>query len=218
MTSPFPRRNRVDPFGDLHATAERGLFTGNRGCLVDESGTTVRHHRGKLWIICVLRYKDWKSPLDQPRHWTPLFFLDDAVALAAGHRPCGLCRRDAYRNYRAAVGRSLGLHEPPPASSLNEMLAAERLGPGRGMDRADDRLTWSAEAGSLPDGTVIVSPDREPMLLWEGAGYAFAFSGWVPRGPRAYGRVRVLTPPTSVEALRNGFFPELHDSLPKSSG
>ena len=218
MTSPSPRRNRVDPFGDLHATSERGLFTGNRGCLVDESGTTVRHHRGKLWIICVLRYKDWKSPLDKPRHWTPLFFLDDAVALAAGHRPCGLCRRDTYRDYREAVGRSLGLQEPPAANSLNEMLAAERLGTSRGMDRADDRVTWSAEAASLPDGTVIVSPDQEPMLLWEGACFAFAFSGWVHLGRRPDGQVSVLTPPTSVGALQNGFVPELHDSVPKSAG
>jgi hypothetical protein len=218
MTSPPPRRNRVDPFGDLHATPERGLFTGNRGCLVDDSGSMVRHHRGRLWIVCLLRYKDWRSPLDKPRHWTPLFFLDDAVALAAGHRPCGLCRRDAYRDYRNAVGRSLRLNEPPGANRLNEMLAAERLQPGRGMDRAGDRPTWSAVAASLPDGTVIVIDDLGPVLLWKEASYGFAFSGWIPLGQRPEGRVRVLTPPTSVGALQNGFIPELHDSVPQPAG
>ena len=98
----MPRRNRVDPWGDLHATSSRGAFTGNRGCLVDDERTLVRHHRGTLWIACVTEYGDWRHPLDAPHRWTPVFFLDDAVALAAGHRPCGLCRRDAYLAYRTA--------------------------------------------------------------------------------------------------------------------
>jgi len=216
MTSASPRRNRVDPFGDLHATSERGLLTGNRGCLVDESGTTVRHHRGRLWIICMLRYKDWKSPLQQPRHWTPLFFLDDAAALAAGHRPCGLCRRDAYQSYSAAVSRSRELAEPVGAQKLNDMLAAERLRPGRGMTRAGDRITWTAEASSLPGGTVILDDENAPMLVWADDAYIFTFSGWVPMGKRPKGRVRVLTPPTSVGALANGFAPVLHQSVSSS--
>ena len=86
------RRNRVDPWGDLNAVPERGMFTGNRGCLVDDAGEVVRHHRGRLWITCVTEYKDWRFPLARPGKWTPLFFLDDAVALSAGHRPCALCR------------------------------------------------------------------------------------------------------------------------------
>ena len=88
----MPRRNRVDPFGDLHAVAARGLLTGNRGCVVDDDGTLVRHHAVRPWISCVLRYRDERQPLAAPRRWTPLFHLDDASALAAGHRPCGLCR------------------------------------------------------------------------------------------------------------------------------
>jgi hypothetical protein len=98
------------------------------------------------------------------------------------------------------------------------MLAAERLAPGRGMDRAGNRLTWSAEAGSLPDGTVILIDDHDPVLLWKEASYRFAFSGWMPLGHRPKGRVSVLTPPTSVGALGNGFIPELHDSVPEPAG
>ncbi|HEU4894589.1 MAG TPA: hypothetical protein VFT85_02030 [Acidimicrobiia bacterium] len=214
MSGESPRRNRVDPFGDLQATPARGLFTGNRGCLVDDEGNLVRHHRGKLWIVCVLRYKDWKSPLDQPRHWTPLFFLDDAVALSAGHRPCGLCRRDAYESYSAAVSRSLGLSERVGASALNDMLAAERLRPGRGMSRSGDRITWSAAATSLPDGTVILGEVGAPTLLWAEDVYEFGFSGWARIGRRPEGPVAVLTPPTSVRALGNGFTPVLHQSVP----
>lgn len=171
----------------------------------------VRHHQGRLWITCLLTYKDWKSPLDRPRHWTPLFFLDEAVALSAGHRPCGLCRRPAYDSYRWAVARSLGLDEPPSADRLNRMLAAERLGPGRGMKRAGDRLTWSADLAELPDGTVILSEGRT-LLVRPDALYEFGFGGWTYAGPRDDRRVSVLTPPTSVRALQNGFSAVLHQS------
>ena len=99
----MPRRNRVDPWGDIHAVPARGLYTGNRGCLVDDTGQLLRHHNGSLWIICRTQFRDWKHPLAAPRTWTPLFFLDDAVALAAGHRPCGLCRRADYLAFRDAV-------------------------------------------------------------------------------------------------------------------
>ncbi|MGH7920112.1 MAG: hypothetical protein ACREQM_09230, partial [Candidatus Dormibacteraceae bacterium] len=107
-----PRRNRVDPWGDLHATPERGLFTGNRGCVVDGEERVVRHHQSSLWIVCLLRFRDWRVPLARPSRWTPLFFLDDAAALAAGHRPCGLCRRADHVAYQAAVSEGLGCDRP----------------------------------------------------------------------------------------------------------
>ncbi|MCU1501029.1 MAG: hypothetical protein JWM12_383, partial [Ilumatobacteraceae bacterium] len=135
----MPRRNRVDPWGDLHAVGERGLFTGNRGCLVDGSRSLVRHHGGNLWITCLTSFRGWEHPLDEPRRWTPLFFLDDAVALAAGHRPCALCRRDAYVAYRDAVARALAVDEPTHADDLNRRLARERLRRGSGLERAGDR-------------------------------------------------------------------------------
>src|SRR3954452_12883878 len=91
-----PRRNRVDPWGALHAVAPRGLFTGNRGCVVDDHENVVRHHGSQLWITCLTAFRGWRWPLARPRRWTPLFFLDDAVALAAGHRPCATCRRADY--------------------------------------------------------------------------------------------------------------------------
>src|SRR5215475_12384203 len=104
----MPRRNRVDPWGDLHAVSARGLFTGNRGCIVDEHEQVVRHHRSStLWITCLTEFRDWRVPLARPNRWTPIFFLDDAVALAAGHRPCATCRREMYRSYRDAVDPAL---------------------------------------------------------------------------------------------------------------
>jgi hypothetical protein len=203
------RRNRVDPWGDLHADPARGLFTGNRGCLVDDARRIVRHHRSStLWITCRLRFRDWRHPLDAPRVWTPLFFLDDAVALAAGHRPCATCRRADYLAYRDAVS---GQGPPLRARELDRRLAAERLRRGRGLRRAKDRLLWRAATDELPVGTVIVVEGR-PHLLTASAIQPFAFAGWGEPRERPLGIVDVLTPPTSVAALAGGFRPTLHTS------
>lgn len=208
----MPRMNRVDPFGDLHAVPERGMFTGNRGCLVDDERRLVRHHRGQLWIICAVEYQGWRSPLDRPRHWTPIFFLDDAVGLAAGHRPCGLCRRAAYLSYRDAVTQGLGRDHPVPAVEQNQMLGAERMRSGRGLLRAGDRKLWRADIDDLPVGTVVVE-SAIPMLVTDKQLYVFDYAGWRNPRPRpAAGTVEVLTPPTSVIALDNGFVPVLHES------
>lgn len=209
----MPRRNRVDPWGDLHAVDERGSFTGNRGCLVDDEGEVVRHHRGNLWITCVTHYRDWRSPLAAPNHWTPVFFLDDAVALAAGHRPCGLCRRSAYQSYREAVTLGTGSSTTLRASELDRLLAAERLRRGRGIDHASDRKLWAAEIDELPDGTVVVDATGAPTLLVSDRMMSFSFDGWTTAQRRqSRGQVLVLTPPTSVIALAHGFRPEVHAS------
>ena len=204
------RRNRVDPWGDLHAVSARGLFTGNRGCLVDDRGRLTRHHNGSLWITCVLRYRDWLHPLDEPRTWTPLFFLDDAVALAAGHRPCGLCRRDDYLSYRAAVTIATAADSPVLAKELNRRLAAERLARGRGLGRAGDRILWNVSLEDLPAGVVILHQGAAHLVTAHHL-QPFSFDGWGPVTDRPrHTRVQVLTPPTSVAALANGFVPRLH--------
>ena len=131
----MPRRNRIDPWGDLHANPARGMFTGNRGCVVDEQGNVVKHHGSSLWIICELVFRDWKSPLARGRRWTPLFFLDEAVALAAGHRPCAFCRRNEYNSYRDAISAGLGRDRVLLAPEINSRLIAERHIRGRGLVR-----------------------------------------------------------------------------------
>jgi hypothetical protein len=206
----MPRRNRVDPFGDLHAVSGRGLLTGNRGCLVDDNERVVRHHASALWIACVTEFRGWRSPLAAPHHWTPIFFLDDAVALAAGHRPCALCRRDAYQSYRDGVTRSAGSPRPLLASELNVRLAAERLRRGRGLDRAGDRITWRAPSADLPAGTIVLDPERRPRLLLDDRTLRFTFDGWTDPRRRPSGEVEVLTPQTSVRALASGYTPLLH--------
>ena len=208
----MPRRNRVDPWGDLHAVADRGLLTGNRGCLVDDEERVVRHHGARLWIACRLEYKGWRVGLARPRRWTPIFFLDDAVALAAGHRPCGLCRREDHQAYQRGVTAALGAEATVPAAELDRRLAAERLRRGRGLDRAGDRIVWTATQSDLPSGTVVVDGNT-PQLLLDDRALTFGFAGWHSPAPRPRrGLVHVLTPPTSVAALANGYTPLLHPS------
>lgn len=211
--------NRVDPWGDLHAARDHGLLTGNRGCLAGASGAIIRRQRSVAWITCVLRFRDHRQPLVDPRRWTPLFFLDEAVALAAGHRPCAYCRRSAYRAYTEAAAP-----EGTPranAALLNRTLAEERYPDSRPATgglacRAPDRRTWLASPGTLPIGTVIVDAGGGPVLIGaDGQQYAFSFSGWRPVVTVDAGVVRVLTPPTSVAALRNGYRPLLHESASK---
>lgn len=199
------RRNRVDPFGDLHAVVERGMLTGNRGCLVDDDRRLVRHHRGNLWISCVTNFRGWHQPLDAPHRWTPLFFLDDAVALAAGHRPCGTCRSDAYASYRDAVTRAIPGRWT--ATDLNRRLATERLHLGRGLERAGDRRVWQTEFGAVPSGTVVML-DARPCLVVGNVARPFGFSGWGPgRLVDSSRTVTVLTPRLSVAALAHGYTP-----------
>lgn len=189
------------------------MFTGNRGCLVDDSGDVVRHHGSQLWITCVTEFRDWRHPLAAPRRWTPIFFLDDAVALAAGHRPCALCRREAYRSYRDAVTEAVGSAERLLATTLNRRLVVERHHRGRGLERAADRRVWESSIDALPPATVVLDDDARARLLLDDRMLAFTFDGWnTPIDRPARSKVHVLTPPTSVAALANGYSPVLHPS------
>jgi hypothetical protein len=187
-------RNRVTPMGDIVAVPQRGAWLGNRGIL--HQGTDiVRFHASKLWITCALQFRGWQLPQWHPHHFTVLFFYDEAVSLAAGHRPCALCRRPAYNTFRAALGEP-GLQ----AVELDRRLHAERLYPGTHRRRLH-RLPWR----ELPDGAFVLL-DSGPALvagdalrLWSAAGYADP----VPRPGVA--DATVVTPPLSLAALQNGY-------------
>lgn len=201
------RRNRVDPAGDIHAVPERGLFFGNRGCLHDADGRIVRPFAGKRWILCVLAFKGRKRPLMQPGRFTELFFLDEATALAAGHRPCVECRRERFLAFRDAWmfgNRPAG--EPPfSAKAIDEYLHAERVGPYR------SHRVHLAEMDDLPDG-VFVHLDRAYWLVRGDAIRAWSPGGYGERRERPTGRQVVLTPASTVAALRVGYVPVVHPS------
>jgi hypothetical protein len=195
-------RNRVTPMGEIVAVEQRGAWLGNRGIL--HRGTdVVRSHVGMLWIVCALRHKDWRLPQWQPGHFTVLFFHDEAVALAAGHRPCALCRRGDYNAYRQgwAAERDASL---PLAKDLDRRLHGERI--VRGTHR---RRLHTAAWAALPAGTFVLLDGRPVLVLdesvvpWTTAGYQRAAA----RPDR--GLVEVITPPTSVDALRGGYRPQI---------
>ena len=193
----MPFQNRVTPYGDLIATPGRGLVYGNRGRLHDEHGVIRREWQLKRWISCRLEFRGRYragGPM-APNRYTGLFFLDDATALAAGHRPCAECRNADYRSF-------LGLTRASRADGLDETLHAER---GRLHDR---------ELDDLPDGA-FVTLDGEPWLVSGSELWHWTPGGYVERRPRFGGGVGVITPPTSLHVLAAGWrgdLPFIHPS------
>src|SRR5690606_20009325 len=124
-SDPMPRaplQNRVDPWGRLNAVRARGTLMGNRGILHDDAGRIVRPWKGKAWIACALHWKDWQRTPFTPGTWSELFFLDEATAFAAGHRPCKLCRRVRHLEFKRAwlaANRELVDSDEPPISAID---------------------------------------------------------------------------------------------------
>jgi hypothetical protein len=182
-----PFQNRVTPFGELIATPERGLVYGNRGRLHDEAGNIRREWQVKRWIACRLEFRGRYragGPM-APNRYTGLFFLDDATALAAGHRPCAECRNADYRSFLALTGAA-------GADELDERLHAER---GR---------LHESELDNLPDGA-FVALDGEAWLVLGSELLRWTPGGYSERRPRFSGGVGVVTPPTSVRVLASGW-------------
>lgn len=208
----MPLRNRVTPFGTIEAVASKGLLMGNRGILHDAERTLVREFKPyRLWISCVLcmpgRAK--RTPLMQPGRYTELFFLDEATALSAGHRPCFECRRPAARAFAEAMGRGLGLLATPKPPDMDRRLDAERI------EAKQFRRGWRARLGDLPEGTMLCHPARHgAAALWRrGALRCWSHDGYgPPEVADAAADVVVLTPASAVATLRAGYAPLLHPS------
>ena len=191
-------QNRVTPLGDLVAIPLRGAWTGNRG-RIHSGKDIVRFHAGDLWITCALQFRGRWNAQWQPNHYTFLSFHDEAVSFAAGHRPCAECRRDSYDAYRAAWASGLGV-EPPSATAMNRQLHAERLVPGTHQRRLHS-MAWPV----LPDGTFVLR-DTGPALVLGDAVVEWGTGGYGPRRPRpSAGHIDVITPPSTVAALRAGY-------------
>lgn len=210
----MPLQNRVDPYGRLHAVSARGTLMGNRGVLHDASKRIVSSWRTRRWITCVLEFRGRHREVFAPRRYSELFFLDEATALSAGHRPCAECRRARYEEFRAAwaAGRgSSGGARLPGADDIDRALHDERVPRGR------RRREWTAALSSLPPG-VMVEHGGRPCLYREGALLPWTFEGYGSAfRPFPAERIRVLTPRSIVEAIRAGFEPELHPSARRSA-
>jgi hypothetical protein len=197
----MPLRNRVTPTGELIADPARGLVYGNRGCLHDERGRIRRRYNGKRWIACRLEFRGWRrSPLLQPGRFTELFFLDEATAFAAGHRPCALCRREDYVRF-SDIWSDLHPGEIG-ADAMDARLHAERVDPETRAQRRHD-----ARLGQLPDGAFVLH-GGEPWLTVGGALCRWSPGGYGPAKEQSGNeQVVLLTPPSLVAVLHAGWNP-----------
>jgi len=194
-------RNRITPFGSIIETKARGAWLGNRGVIHNERQEIVRPFKLKAWITCVLQFKGRHREIMQPNRWTELFFLDEATALAAGHRPCGECRREDFKRFKTywlKGNPEYGFHEKTSIKEIDNILHAERI-------RAGIKVTHEEKLSSLPDGTFIELED-EPYLLrnkvifkWTPCGYEEG------RKLPASKTANVLTPLSIVNMLRAGY-------------
>ena len=184
-------RNRVTPYGEIVASTLRGAWMGNRGC-IHRGHVVVRPWNGKRWIICALEFKGWVAPKWVPGRWTALFFHDEAVAFAAGHRPCALCRRTDYVRYRDALGAT-------GADAIDARLHAERLD---GRRKRLHAMPWR----ELPIGTFVDVDDKPHAVLHDRLRHWDAVSGYGDDCARPLrGVAKVLTPPASVAVLLAGY-------------
>lgn len=171
----MPLQNRVTPFGEIIATPHQGTVFGNRGCLHDRGQQISRQYAVKRWLICQLEFKGRHRPIMVPNQYTELFFLDEATALAAGHRPCAECNRPKYNQFLtlwAQANPALAGSRRPSADRLDQILHQERLTPTR------RKATFPDQLSTLPVGSFITFPaDRQPYLVLQNALLA-----WTPAG------------------------------------
>jgi hypothetical protein len=203
---PMPLQNRVTPTGDIVADVNRGIFTGNRGIIHDPATKTLLKKRwsSPAWLTCVCEFRGWRRKVMGGRSWTELFFLDEATAFAAGHRPCFFCRRDDANRFRAAWEEGNGVTDLR-AKEMDAVLHRERL------DGANKRLhPLPAPLAELPDGAMVQAGADSFLVLqckalvWSMAGYRTA--------DRALDSAMLLTPPSTLRAISAGYRPVLHGS------
>lgn len=220
------KQNRVDPSGAILADPARGLLMGNRGGpLHDDAGRIVRAHKSRSWIICRTAFKNRRRQVMQPGRYTELFFLDEATALAAGHRPCFECRRQAAQAFALTMTRGSGQETPQngsavlsrlPAPVMDRMLHTDRRQP---LEHPDRRIERDALFG-LPDGVFVCHGDQYYMI------HGGTLIRWSFDGYRALDRAETsamrnfqrLTPKATIAALRCGYAPGFHPSAEHAAG
>ncbi|HTI93738.1 MAG TPA: hypothetical protein VL727_24260 [Puia sp.] len=199
-------QNRVDPWGNIIKTSARGSWMGNRGLLHDEHQNIRRPFRLQAWLICLLEFKGRKRPVMAPRQYTELFFMDEATAFSAGHRPCFECRRkdfDRFKTLWIKANPEYGFDEKTYIRKIDEVLHRERI------DHNGSKITYISILKDLPDGAFVVYKDQPAVV---------AGSSIYPWTPSGYGkgiqlpkeeRLTVLTPKSVVKVFRSGYIPHI---------
>ncbi len=196
----MPLQNRVTPTGHIIADPARGTLMGNRGILHDsERRLGVARWRHCHWIFCRLAFKGRRRTVMAPRRWTELFFLDEATALAAGHRPCCECRRGDFLRFQDAWRRAFGIGEAK-AGTIDRALHRARVEP-----RSRRQVRFEAPLDDLPDGAFVRLPGTAPLLLWGGRLHPWSPQGYGPPRAPTSGQACVLTPAPTIAVLRSGY-------------
>lgn len=199
----MPLQNRVTPFGEIVAVPGRGLLMGNRGVLHDDERAIVRPWRVRRWIACLLEFRGRRREVMTPHRYTELFFLDEAAALSAGHRPCAECRRPDYRRFQALWETCHG--ERADANAIDLRLHGERL-------EKKKKRTYRDEIATLPDGA-YVALEGHAWLVWQSTLRAWSPDGYARSRPRPpHGEIDVLTPRSTVAILCAGYPAAIHPS------
>jgi hypothetical protein len=199
-------QNRVDPLGRIISTPARGLWMGNRGVIHNEHKQITKLFNHKAWIICQLHFKERRRSVMTPNRWTELFFLDEATALAAGHRPCFECRKEDAKRFKSSWIEGNPAYKFSMKTSITEIDAiihSERI------DHEKKKVTHQRTLANTPDGTFILLKEQ-PHLLYKGK-----LHPWTPFG---YGQsvaftssstLTILTPTSVVNAIAAGYIPQM---------
>ncbi|MFC0512808.1 hypothetical protein ACFFGT_01315 [Mucilaginibacter angelicae] len=199
-------QNRVNPFGQLIKTPERGAWLGNRGVIHNEQQEIVRAYKIKAWITCVLEFRGRHREIMQPDRWTELFFLDEATAFSAGHRPCFQCRykdHQRFKEFWIKGNPHYGFNIKTPVSKIDDILQTERIAADK------SKVTYEENLKGLPNGTFVFY-DEKPYLLKDGQLYL-----WSPAGYQKgimmpdVGKLLVLTPQSFVNMFNAGYVPQM---------
>lgn len=200
-------KNRIDPWGNLIKTTARGAWMGNRGILHDEHQNIRRLFKLKAWLICLLEFKNRQRKVMNPGNYTELFFLDEATAFSAGHRPCFECRREDFKRFKSSWIKGnpeYGFGEKVSIQEIDNILHQERMGPH------GEKITYEELLKELPDGCFMLYKSRpyvrqgKHLFSWSPFGYGSAetFS--------ENEKVQVLTPKSVVNAFRSGYVPQIN--------
>ena len=211
----MPLQNRVTPEGEIIASSAKGTLMGNRGGQLhdDHKQLTSRRWASKAWISCSLEARAQRDPIMAPGHYTQLFFLDEATALAAGHRPCALCRRAEFNRFMDLWREINGLRERPKVEDVDDVLHGQRV------TRAREKVVEQTALGDLPAGAMLRFEGRpmlvtaERLLVWTPERYLPAAAT-----PEWDDPVEVLTPVAIVRLLSAGYLPALHPSAWSAAG
>jgi len=203
-----PLENRMDPMGNFHSNPSRAAtLMGNRGILHNDAREIARSWVGKSWVACDPRFDNIdRRPLFQPNRYSELFFLDEATAYSAGHRPCWYCQRQRFQDFKRRWEECFSADQPLLIKKIDAQLHLERVGTAR------SKQTYEAKLHELPNGT-FVEIDGVAYLLQEDRLLQWSLDGYVGVVSReAEKTVKVLTPKSIVELFRRGLIPHVHTS------